>query len=98
MEQNRRDGLERHNHNSHNTMGSVAGQDEEEYAADTEHDEEVNGHRPTKQRHHRHEVGPRPPRREVHADDSFGKIKFTIPTFDGKYNPDTYLSWELAVD
>jgi hypothetical protein len=27
----------------------------------------------------------------VHADNSFGKIKFTIPTFDGKYNPDTYL-------
>jgi hypothetical protein len=79
-------------------MGSAAGQDEEEYAVDIELDEEVNGHRRNEQCCHRHEVGPHQPRREVHADDSFGKIKFTIPTFDGKYNPDIYLSWELAVD
>jgi hypothetical protein len=79
-------------------MDSAAGQDDEEYAADTELDEEVNGHQRTEQRRHCHEVGPHPPRREVRADDSFGKIKFIIPTFDGKYNPDTYLSWKLAVD
>jgi hypothetical protein len=41
----------------------------------------------------------RRPRREVrNNDDSFGKIKFTIPAFDGKYDPDAYLSWELVVD
>jgi hypothetical protein len=44
MEQNQRDGLGQRNHNSHNTMGSVAGQDDEEYAADIELDQEVNGH------------------------------------------------------
>nr|ABA97895.2 retrotransposon protein, putative, Ty3-gypsy subclass [Oryza sativa Japonica Group] len=31
-------------------------------------------------------------------DDSLGKIKFTIPCFDGKYDPDAYLTWELAID
>jgi hypothetical protein len=32
-------------------------------------------------------------RREVrNNDDSFGKTKFTIPAFDGKYDPDAYLS------
>ena len=98
MEQNQCDGSGRRNHNIHNTVGSTAGREEEEYAADTELDEEVNGHRCTGQHRHRHETGPRPPRREVRADDSFGKIKFTIPAFDGRYNPDMYLSWELAVD
>jgi hypothetical protein len=98
MEQNKHDGLGRRNHNIHNTVGSAVGQDDEDYAADTELDEEVNGYRHTEQRCHHHEVSPRPPRWEVCVDDSFGKIKFTIPTFDGKYNPDTYLSWELAVD
>jgi len=38
-------------------------------------------------------------RREVHTkDDAFSKIKFKIPPFDGKYDPDAYLEWELAVD
>ncbi|XP_066344069.1 uncharacterized protein [Miscanthus floridulus] len=98
MEQNRCDGFERRNHNNNNTMGSAAGHDEEEYAADTELDEELNGHRRIEQHRRRHETGPRRPRQEVRADDSFGKIKFTIPAFDGRYNPDMYLSWELAVD
>ncbi|XP_072147925.1 uncharacterized protein [Setaria viridis] len=38
-------------------------------------------------------------RREVHNnDDAFSKIKFKIPPFDGKYDPDTYITWEIAVD
>ena len=57
-------------------MGSAAGHDEEEYAVDTELDEEVNGHRCIEQHRRRHEIGPRPPRQEVRADDSFSKIKF----------------------
>ena len=43
-------------------MGSAAGHDEEEYAADTELDEEVNGHRRIEQHRCHHEIGPRPPR------------------------------------
>jgi hypothetical protein len=31
-------------------------------------------------------------------DDAFGKIKFKIPPFDGKYDPDAYITWEIAVD
>jgi len=57
MEQNRCDGFERRNHNNNNTMGSAAGHDEEEYAADTELDEEVNGHRRIEQHRRRHETG-----------------------------------------
>jgi hypothetical protein len=37
-------------------------------------------------------------RREVrNNDDAFHKLKFKIPPFDGKYDPDAYISWELAV-
>jgi hypothetical protein len=31
-------------------------------------------------------------------DDAFGKIKFKIPPFDGKYDPDAYITWEIVVD
>jgi hypothetical protein len=98
MEKNQRDGSGQRNHNSNNTRGSAAGRDEEEYSADTKLEEEVNGHRRTEQRRHQHKTSPRPPRREVRADDSIGKIKFTMHSFDGKYNPNAYLTWKLAVD
>jgi hypothetical protein len=29
---------------------------------------------------------------------AFHKLKFKIPPFDGKYDPDDYISWELAVE
>jgi hypothetical protein len=98
MDQNGRDGSGPRNSNNHNTVGSVTGEDDVEYSADTELDEEVNGNQRRQQRRNRYGTGAHPPRREVRADDSFGKIKFTIPSFDGKYNPDTYLTWELAID
>jgi len=38
-------------------------------------------------------------RREVHNNnDAFSKIKFKIPSFDGKYDPDAYITWEIVVD
>ena len=38
-------------------------------------------------------MGPILPRREVRDnDESLGKIKFTMPPFDGKYDPDAYLT------
>jgi hypothetical protein len=68
------------------------------YSADTEHDDRSNRHR-RHQRRDRHGMGGRPPRSEVHEnDDSLGRIKFSIPPFDGKYDPDAYLTWELSVD
>jgi hypothetical protein len=30
--------------------------------------------------------------------DSFAKIKFTIPSFNAKYDPVVYLDWELEVE
>jgi hypothetical protein len=30
--------------------------------------------------------------------DSFAKIKFKIPSFNGKYDPTAYLDWELEVE
>jgi hypothetical protein len=38
-------------------------------------------------------------RREVcNNDNAFHKLKFKIPPFDGKYDPDAYIFWELAVE
>jgi len=38
-------------------------------------------------------------RREVHNNnDAFSKIKFKIPPFDGKYDPDANITLEIAVD
>jgi hypothetical protein len=38
-------------------------------------------------------------RREVrNNDDIFDKLKFKIPLFDDKYDPDAYISWELAIE
>ena len=28
----------------------------------------------------------------------FGKLKFTMPKFDGGFDPEAYLAWELKVD
>jgi hypothetical protein len=40
-------------------------------------------------RHHPHLL--------VRDDDNVAKLKFHVPTFDGHYNPNAYLSWELEV-
>jgi hypothetical protein len=39
-----------------------------------------------------------PPRPLVRDDDHIAKLKLHVPTFDGRYNPDAYLSWELELD
>jgi hypothetical protein len=39
----------------------------------------------------------RVPRRPT-GNDSFSKIKFKIPPFNGKYDPASYLDWELEVE
>jgi hypothetical protein len=39
----------------------------------------------------------RVPRRPA-GNDSFSKIKFKIPPFNGKYDPAAYLDWELEVE
>jgi hypothetical protein len=65
----------------------------DEYSADSEHDD---ARRLAQHNHHgrgghrRHEVR--------NNDDAFHKLKFKIPPFDGKYDFDAYISWELGVE
>lgn len=80
----------------------VEGQDEFDYVTDTEANDMGNNNNDRAHRQLRfNRQGMRrdPPRREVRDhEDSFAKVKFTIPSFNGKYDPDGYLNWELAVD
>jgi hypothetical protein len=65
-----------------------------DYAADTE--VEDRGQR--RLRRNRRGMGGQCPH-EVHNNDiAFSKIIFKISSFDGKYDPDAYLSWEMAVE
>jgi hypothetical protein len=58
---------------------------EQDYGGDTkQHDGDRRGHACRVVRH--------PP------NDSFAKIKFKIPYFNGKYDPAAYLDWELEVE
>jgi hypothetical protein len=69
----------------------------DEYIADTEQDEQDARHRRQLCTNRRGMGGFR--RREVrNNDDAFSKIKFKIPPFDGTYDPDAYITWEIAVD
>lgn len=80
----------------------VEGQDEFDDVGDSEADGRANhnndrAHRPL--RFNQQGMRREPPRREVRDhDDAFAKVKFTMPSFNGKYDPDGYLDWELAVD
>jgi len=68
-----------------------------DYVADTELDAEDTAPRRRLYTNRRGMGGGR--RREVHRnDDAFSKVKFKIPPFDGKYDPDAYITWEIAVD
>jgi hypothetical protein len=33
----------------------------------------------------------------VHNDDPFAKVKFSIPPFNGSYDAETYLDWEMTI-
>ena len=59
-----------------------------DYDSDTEQDDSVDGNRRGRARH-----VVCPP-----ANDSFTKIQFTIPSYNGKYNPAAYLDWEIEVE
>lgn len=69
----------------------------DDYVADTEQDDQEAPNRRRLRTNRRGMGGFR--RREVHGnDDAFSKVKFKIPPFDGKYDPDAYITWEIAVD
>ena len=70
----------------------------EDYAGDTE-DDRHNDRAHQKLRFNRQGMARGPPRYDVRDyEHSSAKIKFTIPAFNGKYNPDVYLDWELSVE
>ena len=68
---------------------------EDEYSVDTEFD--LDAHQNRRQRHNRRGIGGEQQREVRNNNDAFTKIKFKIPTFDGKYNPDAYITWRLLL-
>jgi hypothetical protein len=34
----------------------------------------------------------------VRSDDPFAKVKFSIPSFNGLYDAEAYLDWEMTVE
>ena len=74
---------------------AALGDNYEDYAGDTEDDTTVNNNNTRAHRQlrfNRQGMGRAPPRHDVRDNDHFnGKIKFTMPAFNGKYNPDDYL-------
>jgi hypothetical protein len=66
----------------------------DEYSVDSKLDHDA--HHPVQHNHHGRD-GHR--RCEVrNNDDAFHKLEFKTPPFDGKYDPDAYISWELVVE
>jgi hypothetical protein len=82
-------------HNNNNNYDEQVNDNLDEYSADSELDDHDACHLVQHNRHGRD--GHR--RREVrNNDDAFHKLKFKIPPFDGKYDHDAYISWELVVE
>ena len=65
-----------------------------DYAANTK--VEDRGQRRLRQ--NRRGMGRQRPCEVYNNDNTFSKIKFKIPYFDGKYDPDAYLTWEMVVE
>jgi hypothetical protein len=83
-----------HNNNNNNYDEQV-NNNWDEYSTDLKLDDH-DARRPVQHNHHGRD-GHR--WREVrNNDDVFHKLKFKIPPFDGKYDLDAYVSWELAVE
>jgi hypothetical protein len=84
-----------HNNYNNNHLDEQDEDNWDEYFADSEHDN-YDAHCPAQHNchgrggHRRHEVR--------NNDDDFHKLKFKIPPFHGKYDPDAYISWEWAIE
>ncbi|KAK1694292.1 hypothetical protein QYE76_010989 [Lolium multiflorum] len=53
---------------------------------------------PPQQRQDNVEARPPPRRNDRNEEEIFGKLKFTMPKFQGEEDPEAYLSWVLKVD
>jgi hypothetical protein len=82
-------------HNNNNNYDEQVNDNWDEYSADLELDDH-DTRCPIQHNCH----GRDGHRRRVvrNNDDAFHKLKFKILPFDGKYNPDAYISWELTVE
>jgi hypothetical protein len=84
-----------HNNYNNNHLFEQVEDNWEEYSVDLKLDN-YDARRPAQQNCHGR-GGHR--RREVrNNDDAFHKLKFEIPPFNGKYDHDAYISWELVVE
>jgi hypothetical protein len=82
-------------HNNNNNYDEQVNDNWDEYSADSELDD--HDARRLVQHNHYGRDGQR--WLEVrNNNDAFHKLKFKIPPFDGKYDPDAYISWELAIE
>jgi len=71
---------------------SIHGDDEDDDASNAGQDGH-GGHNQRRQNHHRQGMGGN----NGHAD-PYSKVKFVIPSFDGSYDGDAYLDWEMIVE
>jgi hypothetical protein len=60
--------------------------------------EEGEVQQPTLGRPRQYNRSARPPPRPVCDDEHVAKLKLNIAPFEGRYNPDAYLTWELEVE
>jgi hypothetical protein len=67
------------------TLNTTITELQKDYSGDTEPEEGTRSGRAHRVVRHQH-------------NDLFAKIKFKIPSFNGKYDPAAYLDWELEVD
>ena len=77
-------------------QGYHLGEDEYEYDDENEIDGELPLQAPGRPRHYHRNA--HPPPRQVRDDEHVAKLKLNIPPFEGRYNPDAYLTWELEVE
>jgi hypothetical protein len=83
------------NNNNHHHLDEHVEDNWDEYSADSELDNHDARHLV---QHNRHGRGGQWRREVCNNDDAFHKLKFKIPPFDGKYDHDAYISWELVVE
>jgi hypothetical protein len=84
-----------HNNYNNNHLDEQVEDNWDEYSTDSELDNH-DARRLTQ--HNRHGRGGHRQCEVCNNDDAFHKLKFNIPPFDGKYDHDAYISWELAIE
>jgi hypothetical protein len=77
--------------------GYAADERENEFEDENKHEEdEVQQPAPGRPRQYNRNA--HPPPRPVCDDEHVAKLKLNIPPFEGRYNPNAYLNWELEVE